>query len=714
MTSPSTRILYSHHSAIFELHHPLQNQLIRQLHPTILPSKLTQPTSNFGVISRNTPLDQLDLAVTVLDHLNPQSTTTRSFACTKHIDLVKAHQRATQENLRVAKPARFSNFASPRISTLSTSPTHLKGKPLQIPRPYMSFVSSASSAAATFAANDTRSATPLPPTHSLRILIVDDNHVNLSVLSTLLKRRFGHALARPPVSLDSGLKALQLLRTQIFDLIFMDIEMPYLNGVECTRRIRAGEDGILAANRNAHVVAVTTNVGPAPASLYRHVGMDGMISKPVRFQHFQQYICPLSIEASEAKGCVTPVLVGSDHVLPPLPPIDLDNRLFFVPTADGRMVTTTKSNDRDCRSPEPEYSDANQFAAMLKAQTTKSLRDRKALSISRSTTLSEPRRSSFNSPRSEHLGAIHSGSQSSAGFPAEAVARSRVERTVQTSDLRDFRDSIRDPALSFQLPTLSFEALVDLETRERERDGTVQRRAPVPVRPVPVHRISSPAYLLDASPISRLRAEPAMRSNPDLVPSHAMRPDICPVPLKRPRRNDSDRSESSVTDSATGADQTASSSSAWSSTPLSSDYTSSTQRSTSLELLSSFSSHRATSPSSAVTTPVSSPADMESLSDDRGEDLGDDEMRKAVFSPCADDLLLPRVPGLGYLDAPSLSSFPPLSRQALFLQNSPRILICGADDDSDSKSGLRGDICPRMETLRLDQQSPTQCVHNAL
>ncbi|KAJ1017736.1 hypothetical protein NDA16_005055 [Ustilago loliicola] len=570
----------------------------------------------------------------------------------------------------------------------------------------MSFVSTASSVAASFAANDTRSGTPLPPTHSLRILIVDDNHVNLSVLSMLLKRRFGHALARPPVSIDSGLKALQLLRTQIFDLIFMDIEMPYLNGVECTRRIRAGKDGILDANRNAHIVAVTTNVGSEPASLYRHVGMDGMISKPVRFQNFQQYICPLSIEASEAKGSVTPVLVGSEHVLPPLPPIDLEHRLFFVPTANGGMVTKAKSSDRDCSSPEPDYSDANEFAAMLKAQTTKSLRDRKALSISRSTTLSEPRRSSFNSPRSEHLGAMHSGSESSADVPAGPVARSRVERGVQTSELGNICDSFCDPALTFQSPTLSFNGLVDRETCERERDGKVGRHAPAPVRPVPIHRISSPAYLLDASPISRVRAEPAMSSNPELVPGHAVRPDIRPLPLKRPRRSDSDRSATSAADSFLDAEYTTSSSSAWSSTPLSSDYTSITQRSTSLGLLSSFSSHRATSPCSAVTTPVSSPADMESLSDGQGDDVGDDDIREAVFSPCADDLLLPRVPRLGYLDAPNMPSFPPVSRQVMSLQNSPRILIRGADDDDDNKSALRGDVCPRMEALRLDQQSP--------
>lgn len=557
----------------------------------------------------------------------------------------------------------------------------------------MSFASTELSAAATFAANDTRTASPLPPTHSLRILLVDDNHINLSVLSTLLKRRFGHALARPPVSLDSGLKALQLLRTQIFDLIFMDIEMPYLDGVECTRRIRAGEDGILAANRNAHVVAVTTNVGPEPASLYRHIGMDGMISKPVRFQNFQQYLCPLSIEASEAKGSVTPVLVGSEKVLPPMPPIELDQRLFFVPTANGGVVTTSKSSDHGRGSPTSEYSDANQFAAMLKAQTSKSLRDRKALSISRSTTVSEPRRSSFNSPRSEHLPAIRTVQQSNADNPENAL----VDGDGDVNSNRQMMIQ-GDGNGASSTPMLSFQSLVERETRERERDSLVERRAPVPVRPVPIHRISSPAYLLDASPIGRVCAEPAMRSNPDLAPQ-AVRPDIRPLPPRRPLRTDSDGSYDSVNGSV-GVEHSSSSSSAWSSTPLSSDYTTSTQHSASLELLSSFSIHRATSPSSAITTPVSSPADMDAMAQEKGDD-GDD-LRNAVYSPCADDMLVSRGPGLGLLDAPTLPPFPPLSKQAMSLQNSPRIMVRGSVEDDFARSGTRGDVGPRMETLHLN------------
>ncbi len=183
-----------------------------------------------------------------------------------------------------------------------------------------------------------------------------------------------------------------------------------------------------------------------------------------------------------------------------------------------------------------------------------------------------------------------------------------------------------------------------------------------------------------------------MRSNPNLVP-HAVRPDIRPA-SKKLRRDDSDGSANSGTDFA-GVDYS----------PFSSDYTSTTQRSASLELLSSFSSHRATSPSSSVTTPISSPADMDN-------DDEDDDIRKAVFSPCADDLLAPC--GAGYLDTAMLPSFPPLSKQAMSLQNSPRIFVRGIDVDDDDKPRRRGDLIPRMDALHLDHPQPRSPAHRIL
>ncbi|PWN47043.1 hypothetical protein IE53DRAFT_364969 [Violaceomyces palustris] len=223
-----------------------------------------------------------------------------------------------------------------------------------------------------------RPASPSPSSKALRILLVDDNHINLSILSTLLKRRFSHVLAKAPVSLDSGLKAIQLLRIEIFDLIFMDIEMPYLNGVECTRRIRSAEDGILEANSSAHIVAVTTAVGEEPSRLYRKVGMDGIISKPVRFEQFQQYLYPLANQAQEARQSVSPITVLDRDMMPPLPPVTVKDRVFFEPEDPSEF---------EGRSPICSGHKGT-FAELLKAQTRESLRDRRAMCLARTGTVS--------------------------------------------------------------------------------------------------------------------------------------------------------------------------------------------------------------------------------------------------------------------------------------------------------------------------------------
>lgn len=196
----------------------------------------------------------------------------------------------------------------------------------------------------------------------LRILIVDDNHINLSVLSTLLKRRFSRFIDGAPISVDSGLKAIQLLRTHVFDCIFMDIQMPFLSGLEASRRIRNAEDGILPANSDAHIVAVTTAVGDEPALAYRRAEMDGMIGKPVHFKHLQQYLLPLAHEAFLAAQTVPPFLIDGEEVMPPLPPASKVGRVFYLPA------------DAVTPSSRPDICEGSDFEKLLQSQTRASLR----------------------------------------------------------------------------------------------------------------------------------------------------------------------------------------------------------------------------------------------------------------------------------------------------------------------------------------------------
>jgi PAS domain S-box-containing protein len=107
-----------------------------------------------------------------------------------------------------------------------------------------------------------------------RILLVEDNRINQKVaLGILGKLGLGAEVA------ENGEEALELLRTTQYDLVFMDVQMPVMNGFEAARHIRAlGDDN---PNRNVPVVAMTANAMQGDRERCIQAGMDDYISKPV-------------------------------------------------------------------------------------------------------------------------------------------------------------------------------------------------------------------------------------------------------------------------------------------------------------------------------------------------------------------------------------------------------------------------------------------------
>jgi CheY-like chemotaxis protein len=76
---------------------------------------------------------------------------------------------------------------------------------------------------------------------------------------------------------EDGLAALQACEGALFDVIFMDVRMPELDGRETTRRLRAS-DGINAA---APVIAVTADTAPEDIAACTAAGMNYFVSKPL-------------------------------------------------------------------------------------------------------------------------------------------------------------------------------------------------------------------------------------------------------------------------------------------------------------------------------------------------------------------------------------------------------------------------------------------------
>jgi signal transduction histidine kinase/ActR/RegA family two-component response regulator len=109
----------------------------------------------------------------------------------------------------------------------------------------------------------------LPP---LRILLAEDNLVNQKVAATLLTRA-GHKVT---VATD-GHEAVELAASQLFDAVLMDMQMPVMDGLEATRRIRA----LPEPHCRVPVVALTANALKGDDQRCLEAGMDGYLTKPV-------------------------------------------------------------------------------------------------------------------------------------------------------------------------------------------------------------------------------------------------------------------------------------------------------------------------------------------------------------------------------------------------------------------------------------------------
>ena len=115
--------------------------------------------------------------------------------------------------------------------------------------------------------------TPLQP---CRILIVEDEPVNRLALKRLLQKR-GHSAT----TANDGQECLDALETETFDLIFMDIQMPGMDGMEATRRIRALPDPQKAG---LPIVALTAHAMKGDEEKFLGAGMDAYLSKPVNME----------------------------------------------------------------------------------------------------------------------------------------------------------------------------------------------------------------------------------------------------------------------------------------------------------------------------------------------------------------------------------------------------------------------------------------------
>ena len=116
----------------------------------------------------------------------------------------------------------------------------------------------------------------LPLGRPLNILLVEDIKVNRALALKML-----NMLGYSADIAENGLECLALVKNKSYDLIFMDLYMPEMDGFSATREIRRwGENKILA--RQPYICALTANVMPKDQDACREAGMNDILTKPVR------------------------------------------------------------------------------------------------------------------------------------------------------------------------------------------------------------------------------------------------------------------------------------------------------------------------------------------------------------------------------------------------------------------------------------------------
>ena len=118
----------------------------------------------------------------------------------------------------------------------------------------------------------------LPEFDGMSALVVEDEPLNLTFLQSLLQRqKFSVSLAH------DGEEAVKIAKEQHFDIVFMDLQIPKLNGIEATLKIREFERQY---DRHTPIIAITAHALEEDKQRCLAAGMDDFVSKPIDIKEF--------------------------------------------------------------------------------------------------------------------------------------------------------------------------------------------------------------------------------------------------------------------------------------------------------------------------------------------------------------------------------------------------------------------------------------------
>jgi CheY-like chemotaxis protein len=120
---------------------------------------------------------------------------------------------------------------------------------------------------------------PKPAAQPLRILLCDDNSINQKVATRILQQ-----IGYKPDVVANGLEALDALDKKQYDLVFMDVMMPEMDGLEATREIRKRQSAAVSENYKSRIIiiAMTAQAMQGDREKCIAAGMDDYLAKPIR------------------------------------------------------------------------------------------------------------------------------------------------------------------------------------------------------------------------------------------------------------------------------------------------------------------------------------------------------------------------------------------------------------------------------------------------
>ena len=136
----------------------------------------------------------------------------------------------------------------------------------------------------------------------LHILVVDDDVLNQRMLQLLLMRE-GHQVDL----VSNGLEAFEAIKIKRYDIVFMDLQMPIMDGIESSRRIREWENGGL----HTFIVALTASYLPEQGHILFEAGIDNYVSKPFEMEQIQRLL-KYGFLARNHDQSVQPVIVRKE------------------------------------------------------------------------------------------------------------------------------------------------------------------------------------------------------------------------------------------------------------------------------------------------------------------------------------------------------------------------------------------------------------------